>query len=101
MPRDGNRDYGAYIYGSVVPCPPPISYVGHAPGRLSSNDIDIDTNHEISHVVPTNNGNQEFGVRTDEFVERSFLEEAGVVSINEPGIYRAKIGAFVRGSLNR
>lgn len=55
--RDKSSDYDVYMYGSVATSLAPITLEEHMPGTSSSNDIVVNTNHEISHGVPSNGSN--------------------------------------------
>lgn len=52
--RNTAGDYDAYRYGDVTPSPTPPTYDRHSPGPSSSNAVVRKTNHEISHVAPSN-----------------------------------------------
>lgn len=98
-PRDTSRDCDAYIYGSVVPSPAPLTYDGHERGPSSLNAVVANIKQEISHRSPSNASNQSSSARTDEAVVRRFIEEAGVMCSNEPVMSIVEMGVFIPGRL--
>lgn len=98
---DTSMYFDAYMYGSLEPSPPPLTFDGHAEGLSSSNATVLNANHDIIHGAPFNAGNQSSSAHTISIAVRLFVEEDVVTGNNEPVMSIVEMCLIVLGRLYR